>query len=252
LAITLRRQLDEDEKAAVLKRYGRACFATGHKIPKEDTVQFDHIRAFAKGGASELDNIAPMCEEHNKMKGTLPLEDFRISLRLKEFFKQGDSLTLQNLLDFLLKSGEIKSFGKSVSVTAAKESVEIESANLSIESALYKCPTTGWHYFYATLPVDLINSDDTDSAGVGLQPRYLIYEKVFDLYRHFQNHPILQPSIGRVAKNKILLFDGQHKIAALLWTGRRTFECKIYLDPDLPLLNRTNISVTCSPGSAQN
>jgi hypothetical protein len=88
MAITLKRQLGPDEKAHILKIHGRVCFATGHKIPQEDTVQFDHIRAFAHGGASELDNIAPMCEEHNKMKGTLPLEDFRISLRLKEFFKR--------------------------------------------------------------------------------------------------------------------------------------------------------------------
>jgi len=120
--------------------------------------------------------------------------------------------------------------------------VELQTAKDTLKCALHKCPTTGWHYFYVTLPVEIINSDDTDSAGVGLQPRYLIFDKVFDLYRHFQNHPVLQPSIGRVAKSKILLFDGQHKIAALLWTGRRSFECKVYLDPDLPLLNRTNIS----------
>jgi hypothetical protein len=242
MAITLRRQLDQDEKALVLKRHGRVCFATGHQIPKDDGVQFDHIRAFAQGGASEIDNIAPMCEEHNKMKGTLPLEDFRISLRLKEFFKEGDALTLQNLFDFLRKKGDISVFGRSVAVIPENGLVELQTANDSMKCNLHKCPTTGWHYFYATLPIDVINSDDTDASGVGLQPRYLIYDKVFDLYRHFQNHPVLQPSIGRVSNGKILLFDGQHKIAALLWTGRKAFECKIYLDPELALLNRTNIS----------
>jgi hypothetical protein len=38
------------------------------------------------------------------------------------------------------------------------------------------------------------------------------------------------------------LFDGQHKIAALLMNNRRVFECKIYLNPDLRLLNDTNIA----------
>jgi len=38
------------------------------------------------------------------------------------------------------------------------------------------------------------------------------------------------------------LFDGQHKIAGLLWTGRREFETKIYIDYDIRLLNQTNIS----------
>jgi hypothetical protein len=42
--------------------------------------------------------------------------------------------------------------------------------------------------------------------------------------------------------NHLVLFDGQHKIAALLWNNRREFECKIYVAPDLHLLNETNIS----------
>lgn len=62
------------------------------------------------------------------------------------------------------------------------------------------------------------------------------------MFRHFQVYPVLQPSIGRLAHNSILLFDGQHKAAALLWNGRRTFECKIYVDPDLRILNQANIS----------
>src|SRR4028118_1240876 len=32
------------------------------------------------------------------------------------------------------------------------------------------------------------------------------------------------------------------KMAALLWNGQRKFECKVYLSPDLRLLNDTNIS----------
>ena len=104
------------------------------------------------------------------------------------------------------------------------------------------CPTTGWKYFYAILPVELVDSDDDQDHQFGLQPRFLILDKVFDLFRHFQNHPVLQPSIGRFSGGKIVFFDGQHKAAALLWAGRRKFECKIYIDPDVRLLNETNIS----------
>src|SRR5438105_2793380 len=90
MAITLKRQLDDSEKGKILERQGRFCFATGHPIPENEVVQFDHILAFAHSGPSELDNIAPMCEMHNKQKGTMPLEDFRVSLRLKQFFTEGD------------------------------------------------------------------------------------------------------------------------------------------------------------------
>jgi hypothetical protein len=243
MAITLRRQLNDDEKQIVLKTHGRKCFATGHLIPDGQVVQFDHIRAFASGGVTELDNIAPMCETHNKAKGALPLEDFRVKLRLNDFFSHGDAVTLKHLLAFMKKSGDIMGYGQGVVATEIEcdHSVRLDAGNAAYTYDLYACPTTGWKYFYATLPVALFDSDDDEDQKAGLQPRFLIPEKVFEMYRHFQRHPVLQPSIGRVNKDRILLFDGQHKVAALLWNGRRDFECKIYLNPDLRLLNETNI-----------
>lgn len=242
MAITLKRQLNDNEKQRILEIHGRNCFATGHPIAVDETVQFDHIRAYADGGASELDNIAPMCEIHNKAKGTMPLGDFRVKLRLDAFFQGGDSLTLKNLLEYLKKSRDITAYGQPVIVIPEDSVVRIEYGTSQQTHALYQCPTTGWKYFYATLPVEVLDSDDDQEQSIGLQPRYLIEEKVFELYRHFQRHPVLQPSIGRIAHDRVLLFDGQHKAAALLWTGRRVFECKIYLSPDLMLLNRTNIA----------
>lgn len=242
MAITLKRQLDEGEKKTILERHGRICFASGHPIPDNETVQFDHIHAYANDGPSVLDNIAPMCEMHNKQKGTLPLEDFRVSLRLKEFFGQGDGLTLRHLLAYLQKNKDIKSFGQSVAVHLNDGNVVLETSSEKFKYPVHACPATGWKYFYATMPVDVLNSDDEDEEKIGLQPRYLIYDKVFDLFRHFQRHPVLQPSIGRVNKNRVVIFDGQHKMAALLCTGRRQFECKVYLEPNLRLLNETNIA----------
>ena len=57
---------------------------------------------------------------------------------------------------------------------------------------LYPCPITTWHYFYATLDVSLLDSDDEADDSIGLQPRYLIKDKVFSLFIHFQRHPVLQ------------------------------------------------------------
>jgi hypothetical protein len=242
MAITLKRQLNEAEKHKILSQHGRVCFATGHPIKDDEVLHFDHIHAFANNGASELDNIAPMCEVHNKHKGTLPLEDFRVSLRLKQFFSEGDGLTLRHLLTHLQKNKDLKSFGEQVVVHQFDGHASIETGTEKFTAAVHKCPTTGWQYCYATLPVQILNSDDEDEERIGLQPRYLIYDKVFDLYRHFQRHPVLQPSIGRVNHSRIVIFDGQHKMAALLWTGRRNFECKIYIDPNLRLLNDTNIA----------
>lgn len=241
MAITLRRQIPDEEKQIVIGRFGRKCFATGHEIPQGEPIHFDHIHAYALGGASELDNIAPMCEHHNKAKGTLPLGDFRIKLRLQEFFAQGDRLTLRHLLQFLREQKELDSFGDAVSVSVDGGGVTVQSPSHYSTHQLFTCPRTNWQYFYADLPISALNSDDDEDRQFGLQPRFLIFDKVFDLCRHFQVYPVLQPSVGRIYKNRILLFDGQHKIAALLWNGRRSFECKVYLEPDVRILNQTNI-----------
>jgi tRNA splicing endonuclease len=242
MAITLKRQLNDDEKKQILEQHGRNCFATGHHIPENEPLHFDHVRAFAEGGASEVHNIAPMCEMHNKAKGRLPLEDFRVRLRLEKFFSGGDTLTLKNLLSHLKNEKDIQGFGEHVMVKENGDKIRIETPTKQLDYDLYRSPATGWRYFYATLPVELLNSDDATDHKMGLQPRYLIFDKVFNMYRHFQRHPVLQPAIGRIEDGQLLLFDGQHKTAALLWNGQREFECKIYLSPDLRLLNDTNIS----------
>jgi hypothetical protein len=242
MAILLKRQLTDAEKGEILKQHGRKCFANGHEIPPDEPLHFDHIKAYSLGFASELENIAPMCAKHNKEKGTLSLEDFRTKLRLNTFFATGDKLTLKHLLEHLKQNGDIGDYGEAVAIKECGEQVVVESADRTYAVSLYVCPTTGWKYFYATLDVDVIDSDDDEDHTAGLQPRYLITEKVFDLYRHFQNCPVLQPSIGRIVKNRIRIFDGQHKIAALLWNGRSNFECKVYLAPEMRLLNQTNIS----------
>lgn len=242
MTITLKRQLTDDEKQIVLKQHGRICYATGHAISEDEQVQFDHIKAFSLGGASDTANIAPMCATHNKEKGQLSLFDFRAKLRLKEFFSQGDKLTLKDLLEYLKEKKEIKNYGQLVTIGEEGGAVTIASSHAKFETTLHTCPATGWKYFYSILDVELLNSDDDEDGAIGLQPRYLIEDKVFDLFRHFQTHPVLQPSIGRIVKSSIRIFDGQHKIASLLWNGRTKFECKVYVDSELRLLNQTNIA----------
>ena len=242
MAITLKRQISDDEKKRIIEHFGRKCYATGHEIPENEEIQYDHIKAFADKGVSEVNNIAPMCKTHNLQKGQLPLEDFRIKLRMNEFFEKGNTLTLKDELSFFKEKRYIKKFGETVYFEKNDSSIDVEINSKKHSFQLHKCPTTDWEYFYAPIQVEVINSDDDEDKKVGLQPRYLIQDKVFNLYRHFQKHPVIQPSIARVHNNKILVFDGQHKIAAMLWDNRNIFELKIYLNPDAHLLNKTNIA----------
>jgi hypothetical protein len=242
MAIILQRQITEDEKKRIIDRFGRKCFATGHDILDTDEIHFDHIKAFVNDGASEIDNIAPMCQKHNLQKGRLPLGDFKMKLRLEEFFKKGQDLTLKQELEYFKESNTIDGFGETVYHKTTESEIELEFLNQKEKFKLYTCPTTKWKYFYANLPVNVINSDDDEDGKIGLQPRYLIQDKVFDLYRHFQRNTVLHPSLARLHQNKILVFDGQHKIAAMLWGERKIFEFKIYIEPDPKALNATNFA----------
>ena len=243
MTTTIRRQLSEEEKQVVLERHGRICYATGHPIEEGERLHFDHIKALYRGGSTDVNNIAPMCEKHNKEKGTLSLYDFRTKLRIGKFFSQGDALTLQHELAFLKKEGSIKKYGETVPIIDKNtDSITVEIDSQQRTYLLHRCGITGWEYFYALLPVDVINSDDDTEHEDGLQPRYLIRDKVFNLFRHFQENPVLQPSLCRMRDNKVLTFDGQHKIAAMLWNGHTQFESKVYVAPDIRRLNEANIS----------
>jgi hypothetical protein len=242
MAIILRRQLTDAEQDQVLSIHGRKCFATGHDIPEDEAVHFDHIKAFADRGQTEIDNIAPMCEQHNKGKGRLPLYDYRVQLQMQQFFGGRDDLTLRDELRFMHENRHITTFGNGVYVRTGDARIELEIDSQRYDFELFRCPITQWDYFYATLPISALDSDDDTPRDFGLQPRYLIFDKVFGLFRHFQRFTVLQPSICRLHNGRILVFDGQHKIAALLWSGRRDFECKVYLEPDPEQLNQTNIA----------
>jgi len=242
MAIMMKRQLNNAEKDEIIRKFGRICYATGHKIPEGEEVHFDHIRAYSTGGPTDFNNIAPMCKDHNLAKGALPLEDFRTKLRIAEFFKLGNRLTLKNLLKYLKEKNEIKSYGERLALTFTENKIKLENHSFSQTFELQECPLTKWKYFYCILPVEVLDSDDEEDEKIGLQPRFLIFDKVFEMFRHFQHYPVLQPSIGRLDDERILLFDGQHKAAALLWTGRKNFECKIYISPEIDKLNQANIS----------
>ena len=113
------------KKKHILGIHGRKCFATGHTIPEGETLHFDHITAYALGGASELDNIAPMCQDHNLQKSTLSLGDFRVKLRLDEFFAGTDRRTVGDMLQYLKDNGDIADFGKAVSLTEGNGTIEL-------------------------------------------------------------------------------------------------------------------------------
>ena len=99
-----------------------------------------------------------------------------MKLRLEDFFSGGDTLTLKDLLVYLQIEKEIDEFGQHVMVEEKGDKIQIETSTKRFDYDLYRSPATGWKYFYATLPVKLLDSDDATDHKMGLQPRYLIFD----------------------------------------------------------------------------
>ena len=226
-----RRQISEVEKQKILEKHGRTCFVDGAPIPDAEPVEFHHIRPFSEGGSTSLDNIAPVCKRHHLMIGTMSLQECRDKLQLDRFFEDKPPKYLDNIIRH-----KIGPCGKKFSYEVKGDAICCYFEDSRPEYPLYKCPVTGWNYFYATLPVEYVGNDRE------LQPRALREGSVWALYRHFQTNTQLAPSICRIDENgHLLLFDGQHKAAAQIWAGRSTIECKVYLKPRETILKETNL-----------
>jgi hypothetical protein len=127
-------------------------------------------------------------------------------------------------------------FGNPLLVEASNGNIRLFLDSGPVEVPLTTDPATGENYFYAVLPVAVLKND------AELQPRTLEPDRLWLLCRHLRQHTQLAPAVCRLVDDHVLLFDGQHKTAAQVWAGRRSFDCKVYLDPDVRRLKETNLS----------
>jgi hypothetical protein len=225
--------LTDQQKQQLLKRDGMCCFIDGHPIDSIADVQYDHIKPVAEDGPTDLGNMAVVCKKHNQRKGKQSLSEFRDQLALEAFFSDGRPKYLDDVIvERKMKSGQPLLYD----VNAAANRVQLFFEDANNDVSLYTCPTTGWKYFYALVPVGHLTNDKE------LQPRPLRQKPMLALYRHFRSNTQLAPSICRLTPDsKLLLFDGQHKAAAQIWSGRKSLECKVYIAPDAKRLKETNL-----------
>jgi len=230
--MALRRQLSETEKQKLLKDHGRTCFVDGEPILEEDPIEYHHIKPRSEEGPDTLDNIAPVCRRHHRTIGTMSLQEYRDKLELGRFFAGGEPKYLDDLIRH--KRGHC---GERITYEINDETIVLYLKDSPRRYPLHTCPTTGWRYFYATLPVEYVGNDRD------LQPRALREGSLWSLYQHFITNTQLAPSVCRIDEDgALLLFDGQHKAAAQIWAGRPMIECKVYLQPDARTLKETNLT----------
>ncbi len=254
----MKRQINDVEKVKLISKYRQPdgfvhCFVDNEKIENEKDIHFDHIEPFAKVEETSLDNIAPVCKNHNLAKKDMTLSEYRDKLQMKNFFEKFETVGKQAKLNDVLTFKYVKEFGfpvnydfdsKEMKITVKyfQDKDKIRPPKIEV-CQVYPCPITKMNYFYALVPTKNILNDGKEEAELELQPRPLNPDHLWDLYRHLRVNPQLQPSICRVAGNEgtALVFDGQHKAAAKIWAGLDMIEAKIYIEPDVVWLMRANL-----------
>jgi hypothetical protein len=237
---SVKRQLNESEKQKVLAQQRRSgvlyCFVDDHPVDKEDEVEFHHIKPFSENGPTEVSNIGAVCKDHHRRIRTLSLSEFRDQMAMDRFFDHAGPRRLDDLLALKLS---VNAFGRKVKIDGEDQSrLTLHFTNPDRPQqtcSVFSCPATRMRYFYSVLPIEYLCND------AELQPRPLEQKRVWELYRHLTAHTQLAPAVCRLVEGKIMLFDGQHKSAAQIWAGRKTLDCKVYIEPDIRLLKDTNL-----------
>lgn len=252
----MKRQINETEKQQLLtthRRNGKIyCFVDNEPIDDENVIQFDHIDPFVKSEDSSLDNIAPVCKNHNLAKKDMSLSEYRDKLLIEKLFKEKEDLGKQLKLNDVLSARYNLNFGFIVKYKIDAETDEVEIKyfidNNQINPPAIKkypifvCPITNMKFFYAQIPVLNIINDGKEESDIELQPRPLIIDHFWNLYRHLRVNTQLQPSICRIeGDNPVFVFDGQHKAAAKIWAGAKYLDTKIFIEPDVIKLMKTNL-----------
>ncbi|TET38908.1 MAG: hypothetical protein E3J72_01930 [Planctomycetota bacterium] len=208
----------DDKRNKILHQHNGMCFVCEEEIMDGENWDIDHIKARhgPEMGSDDISNFAPAHSRCNKRKGIKPLLTIRNQFRVEKNFNE----------DFAKILPEYE-----------KADVVIDKSNIQVlfngvRIPLYHCRCSNVYFFYHTIPTKHIKKDAV------IQPRPLYKDKLTRLGEHLQNNFQLSPSVGRLEDNEVLIFDGQHKIAAqILWNGLEEVECKVLVGTDRRMID---------------
>lgn len=230
-------KLSKKQQQLINKKFSKdgkiECRICGKKWGSSSGLDYHYIAPPLALASDGLDNIAVVCKSHKKDLKNLSILEYEGWKKMEEFFFTNKPRKLDDVLQ--QKIGKDTGLAVKVNINDSQEMLELDLDDCKYQIPVSVCPSTGYRYFYAVLPARYLHND------IELQPRPLEMKRLWELYQHLLVHSQLTPSVCRLKKNRILLFDGQHKTAAQIWAGRTDIECKVYLDPEVRVLKETNL-----------
>lgn len=230
---------DEDKRSLhqrLHKLQGGVCFLCEKKINLEaDKVEVDHILPLSDGGPDEEANWALMHAECNNRKRAQNLQLAKAKMKFEKIKeKYGGAVTTAQIL------AEFGGSQKEIFAKIENDKVLLRFDNIDYIYPIFVDPSNeSYKCFFALLPIEILYHDSE------LNPRKIIdIDKLIDEF--FRKNPQLHVALCRMhfkpegEKNKILLFDGQHKTAAQVVLGRKQIFCRVFLNPDKDNLKDVN------------
>jgi len=226
----MKRQLSDLDKQQVHQQQKEAdgslrCFISGEIIAPDAEVEYDHIHPFSQNGETTINNIRVVLKTFNRRKSDQSLYDVRDNLRLEHLFEsKKNNIRLQDIIH--LKDVRTKAIHSNVSDTT----ISIADGSDTKTFHILQDSILSVDYFYGRVPISWLQNDDQE----GLQPRVIDFKRLIAIRDHLRDHPQLAPSIARLLDNRLLLFDGQHKLAAQVLNNVSEIDVKVYISPPEP------------------
>lgn len=214
------------------------CFICGKEIDlKLHSSNIDHIIPLANKGKDSEDNFAITHESCNKSKQDANLQIARILFKLKEIqekvhTEENHSASLKHILAEF--EGSKFDFKYQIENGLLKYSFSENGDNKIysipiIEDSLSKEKTC-----FVEVPVEYIFHDELINPR-GINTSIIKLIKEFD-----KGNPQLHLSLARIDKNRLKIFDGQHKAVAQILLGNKTIILRIFIEPNIDRLIETN------------
>ena len=208
-------------------------------LETKDSVVADHQVPEAKSGQTKLSNLYLAHRTCNASRQHLDFSLAQPLIQFRSFTEQQNIVDFDTVIDRYLPNKNrqlIKYLETSPGVA------EVSFGHQKVAVPLAVDPATKIKYFFLDVPMEYIQNDKD------IQPRTILPGHVRKLAIDFDQRPVHEPSNCRLVITtnnyaKLLQFDGQHKTTAQILLGRKTAPIKIYVNPDIDMLQTLVIKI---------
>lgn len=208
-------------------------------LATKDSVVADHRVPEFKGGKTTISNLYLAHRTCNASRQHLDFNVAQPLVRFRSIAEQNKTVDFDFVIDQFMGASNrlLIEYAETGSDTA-----RVSFGHKTVSVPLAVDPATSVKYFFVEAPMEFIHNDKE------IQPRAIMPGHVRKLAIDFTERPVHEPSNCRLVKQsnataRLLQFDGQHKTTAQILIGRKTAPVKVYVEPQIDMLQNLVIKI---------